>query len=205
MHTPNARQLLDMLGYGGAVPPPDSAVRDLREGRRMTQTQVAAKSGVPQAYIAQIESGARRLTEEQAARLAPVLGVGTDELLLADEVSTLQRAATKGELDPELMSDAIMKFAKAAPDTEMADDLVGMMIEILRKATRTYEGGSAAAAKSKDIRPRPETRDVHGRRVDMPYGTPATDDDRDPTRAGRRRRDAHGNLIRKLYDPKDGR
>ena len=49
-------------------------LRVLREGRHMTQTQVAADAGISLTYYQYIEYGWRTPSEAVAARLAKVLG-----------------------------------------------------------------------------------------------------------------------------------
>ncbi len=54
-------------------------LRELRNKRGFSQTDLADKSGVPQTTISAIEKS-NKLTYETAKKLARALGVSTDEL-----------------------------------------------------------------------------------------------------------------------------
>jgi transcriptional regulator with XRE-family HTH domain len=196
-----ARELLEIFGaIGTGEAPPESALKDWRVGREMTQGELASRSGVPQATISQVETGSRQMTPEMAEKVAPVLGIDADTLLLAEEVSTLSRAAIKGALDPEQLARGIQAFASSTDDSQMSYDLIRMMVGTLRRAVETWEGPAVAA---KSIQP--ETRNVHGQRIDKPHAPgrgPSQDDGRDPE-TGRLRRDSLGRVIRKPNDPRN--
>lgn len=57
-------------------------VRALREGRGMTQVELARALGLPQSNVSEIERGVRGLTVHQTVKLARALKVSTDEILL---------------------------------------------------------------------------------------------------------------------------
>jgi transcriptional regulator with XRE-family HTH domain len=61
-------------------------LRGLRDGRGMTQDELAAKSGVPVSTIRNYEQGQRLPTFAGAAKLAAALGVSLDELAKCDDV-----------------------------------------------------------------------------------------------------------------------
>jgi transcriptional regulator with XRE-family HTH domain len=57
-------------------------LRGLRESRGLTQVQLAKKARISQAYVAKLESGARKsLSLPAIKRLAKALGVPVTELL----------------------------------------------------------------------------------------------------------------------------
>lgn len=58
-------------------------LRELRRKAKMTQAELAEKSGVSQGHIAHIESGRRVLTVKEAKKIAEVLGI--DWVLLFKE------------------------------------------------------------------------------------------------------------------------
>lgn len=60
-------------------------IKTLRNTARLTQEQLAEKCNISTSYLGHIERGTRRLSLETAVRIADVLGVGTDELILADK------------------------------------------------------------------------------------------------------------------------
>jgi transcriptional regulator with XRE-family HTH domain len=76
-------------------PTPDAlgqAVRELRELRGLTQTQLADGMQSGRTYVSAIENGLRNPTLTVIARLAEVLGVKTSELI-ADAESPRSRTA----------------------------------------------------------------------------------------------------------------
>ncbi|MGA2451646.1 MAG: helix-turn-helix transcriptional regulator [Polyangiaceae bacterium] len=74
---------------------PGESVRVARELQAMTQTELAAASGIPQGTISSIESGRARLGAERAEKLARALKVHPAVLLWPnwDVDSQSQRAA----------------------------------------------------------------------------------------------------------------
>ena len=60
-------------------------IKTLRNKASLTQEQLAEKCNISTSYLGHIERGSRRLSLETAVRLAEVLGVGTDELILANK------------------------------------------------------------------------------------------------------------------------
>ena len=59
-------------------------LREMREGKGMTQTQLAEKSGIPQATIWRIESGTQRIDLRVLEALADALGVDAALLIRHD-------------------------------------------------------------------------------------------------------------------------
>ena len=60
-----------------------SPVREWRHYRKLSQTELAAQSGLSQAAISSIESGKRDMTLQTAARIARALGCDIDDLAIA--------------------------------------------------------------------------------------------------------------------------
>lgn len=172
--------LMDLLeGAGDPDSVPTSAVRDLR-GRR-SQEEIALKAGLGQAYLSQIESGRRSLTKDVALKMAPALDVSADELLMAEEVSALQRQAVTGELDPRRVLDLILELAEQDEDDELAQDALDALLTVAKKSLATYQSGlrerreeqdvESAEVSTKSRKPEP-TRDSLGRRLDKPHQPP---------------------------------
>lgn len=62
-------------------------VRALREGKQLTQAELAALVGLHQATIANIENDVKRPSVQTLVALAAVLGVTTDSLLQGEPVA----------------------------------------------------------------------------------------------------------------------
>ena len=161
-------KILEAPGGAAEGGVPTSAIRSLRGGR--SQVAIAAKSGITQAALSMLESGDRPLTEKTAKTLAPALGVSAKELMVSETISSAQRLAARGKLDPRLLLDTVMEVANTMPDSKVSDDLIDAMISVLKQAMDTYQqtGGAApAAVATKTDRKRPD-RDGFGRRVHKP-------------------------------------
>lgn len=59
----------------------DNRIKDLREDRDLTQTQVAKAIGITQRKYSYIETGTQQLTDEILVKLAKYYGVTVDYLL----------------------------------------------------------------------------------------------------------------------------
>ena len=55
-------------------------LRELREEREWTQTELARRCEIPQPMVAYWETGTRQMTLKNAALVCTALGVGLDEL-----------------------------------------------------------------------------------------------------------------------------
>lgn len=81
---------VERIGFGGVL-------KELREGRRVSQSKLAARAGFDHSYVSRLESGARTPTRDAVDQLATALeldGVHHDELLvsagfLPQEISSL--------------------------------------------------------------------------------------------------------------------
>ena len=64
----------------------DNRIKDLREDRDLTQTQVAEAIGITQRKYSYIETGTQQLTDEILVKLSKFYGVTVDYILkLSDE------------------------------------------------------------------------------------------------------------------------
>ena len=59
----------------------DNRIKDLREDRDLTQTQVAQAIGITQRKYSYIETGTQQLTDEILVKLSKFYGVTTDYIL----------------------------------------------------------------------------------------------------------------------------
>lgn len=111
-----------------------SAIRERRGDR--SQIQIARAAGISQGFLSELEGGQKRLTLRMAQRLAPVLGTTAHELLLAEHLAKLSRAAQKGQVDlPPLLNEA-ERLAKILPGGEVGDAIVDALIGIVREGSR---------------------------------------------------------------------
>lgn len=66
----------------------DNRIKDLREDRDLTQTQVAKAIGITQRKYSYIETGTQQLTDEILVKLSKFYGVTVDYILkLSDKQS----------------------------------------------------------------------------------------------------------------------
>lgn len=164
--------LMQVSDGSKAAAPPESAIRDLRGPR--SQVEVATKSGLAQTTISSMERGDRSLTHEIALKLAPALDTTVDELETAEQISSLQREAAEGKLDPRLLVDTVLEIAGTLPDSEASDNLTMALVEVLRKALESFETDEQEAAASRiatKSSQRRASRDSLGRRRDKPFAT----------------------------------
>jgi transcriptional regulator with XRE-family HTH domain len=127
-------------------PPPTSAVRDFRKARGLTQEQLARAAGITQVHVSDVERGRRRLTPKVAMKLARPLQTTPEDLQWAEYFSSLQRAAVKGTLDPHVLLETILKLSDALPESDVADNLMDALTDVLKKALQTYDHEAAARA-----------------------------------------------------------
>lgn len=66
-------------------------LRDTRQGRGLTQADLAARLDRPQSYVAKVEIGERRLEVVEFVAWARALGVKSGELLMPVEEATGER------------------------------------------------------------------------------------------------------------------
>ncbi len=59
----------------------DNRIKDLREDRDLTQTQVAEAIGITQRKYSYLETGTQQLTDEILVKLAKFYGVTVDYIL----------------------------------------------------------------------------------------------------------------------------
>ncbi len=176
-----AQLLADLLenALSAAGKVPESSIKSLRGGR--PQAEIAAKSGVGQAYLSQLEAGKRDLTPEMAMRLAPSLGVSGTELWTSEQISMLRRASLKGEISPHMLLEAILELAKSTPDSELGDSLMEALMAVLREALEKVDVEDVTARGSEESEDeelpismkasrRVPTRDSLGRRINKPHG-----------------------------------
>lgn len=95
-------------------------LKEIRTQRKMTQQNIADKTGIPSTSISHIEAGSRKPSLENFFKLAVVLNVSADYLL----------GRTDQYLD--LGTDPIAKSIQSLPDTER--EMIEKFILSLQKA-----------------------------------------------------------------------
>jgi|SRR5579863_9265593 len=56
-------------------------IREIREAKKLTQDQLAEKSGISKSFLSEVENGKRNLSSDYLLRIANVLGASIDFLL----------------------------------------------------------------------------------------------------------------------------
>jgi transcriptional regulator with XRE-family HTH domain len=56
-------------------------IREIRETKKLTQDQLAEKSGISKSFLSEVENGKRNVSSEYLLRIANVLGASIDFLL----------------------------------------------------------------------------------------------------------------------------
>jgi transcriptional regulator with XRE-family HTH domain len=108
-----------------------SAIRAWRADR--AQVEIAQEAGVSQGYLSELESGLKPLTPGVARRLAPALGIMAGELLLAENLAKLQRAAQKGRIDLQPLLAEAERLVEIIPRGEVGDAIVDALIGVVRE------------------------------------------------------------------------
>jgi transcriptional regulator with XRE-family HTH domain len=216
--TARARELISLLGLGEPgggerAEVPASALKRFREQLNLTQAELANETGVSAALIQAMEQGKRSLSLKTARQLSGVLGTDAEELMLAEGLSEIARAALKGQVSPQRLLDLLMDFAYSSggegqagePDEELLNDVVEALLAILRGVLAREEEAVSVATKSARA-----GRDAHGRKLVKPHAVPASPVRRSPAvppfeeaslKSGEAQptRDAAGYRLRKPY------
>ena len=102
-------------------------LRRLREARDITQVELAKRLGVTQSNVSEMERGIRTVTSHFAVKLAKVLRVSIDEILVGSNGTAektplssvkLLRRVQKIEKLPEARQRVVLKFIDALIDQE---------------------------------------------------------------------------------------
>jgi DNA-binding MarR family transcriptional regulator/transcriptional regulator with XRE-family HTH domain len=112
------RRVVSSHNSGGAGAPGDAIgerLRQARTARNLTQRDVAARAGVGAPHLSKIEAGKEQPGRELLLRVAGVLGLDADELLLAAGLLPSWAAARAG-LDPAGAAEALRRWAGDAAE-----------------------------------------------------------------------------------------
>lgn len=142
---------------------PENAVKDLRGERR--QVQIAAKSGLTQGQLSELETGRRRLTADLARRLAPALGTTPQELEAKQALAELRGTLKQTPVDLEEFARKFVFINERLPDTAEANEVRRVMVEAFQEEVARFNEAPVAMKGKR----RESTRDAMGRRKDKPY------------------------------------
>lgn len=103
-------------------------IRSIRESRGFTQVEMARALGIPQSNVSAMERGTRGLSVHQVVKLAKVLKVSTDAILLGNgkheqkPATSLRliRRLQRIERLPEARQRVVLRFVDALIDQEAA-------------------------------------------------------------------------------------
>jgi len=116
-------------------PIPTSAIRARRGDR--SQLEIAKAAGISQGYLSELEVGSKRLTPGVAQKLAPALGVTVGQLVLGEHLVKLNRAATRGKIDPQRLLDEAQRLTEFLPSGEDGDAIVEALVGIVRERQKS--------------------------------------------------------------------
>ncbi|MGO9047781.1 MAG: helix-turn-helix domain-containing protein [Xanthobacteraceae bacterium] len=95
-------------------------LKSARELRGLSQTQLAADSGLPASSVSHFEAGARKPSFDNLKRLAGALNVTTDYLL--GRADTPDASSTAGRLHRDL-------HKLTSEDLKLTEDFIGMLLQ----------------------------------------------------------------------------
>jgi transcriptional regulator with XRE-family HTH domain len=87
------------------MPTVGDRVREVRQAKKLTQDQLAEKTGMSKGFISDLENGNRNVSSEYLLRIANTLGASVDYLLKGD-VDTAESAKAPVVIPPELSAAA---------------------------------------------------------------------------------------------------
>jgi transcriptional regulator with XRE-family HTH domain len=106
-----------------------SPVKDRRG--TLSQVQLAQAAGISQAFLSELETGRKRLTPATAEKLAPPLGTTPAQLLLDEQLATLNRVAQQGNIDPRMLLDEAERFDEILPNGEIGEAILAAVMAIV--------------------------------------------------------------------------
>src|SRR5215210_4147811 len=127
-----------------------TALRDLRRRKGLTQAQLAERTGVGRTVYAEAESGARGLPVEAAMKTAPVLGTDGVTLYLQTTVAALKASIRTGEERPvkaasvaraliEIIESGELSTSQRKAARDAAKELVALVVEAAEQRSRVAE------------------------------------------------------------------
>lgn len=172
---------------------PDRGLKNLRGGLR--QADVAARAGVTQQQLSEVETGRRRITPALAERLGEALETDPGHLLAADALVRLKAATKSAEPDPDAMLQAMLEVDELIEeDSAFLQNLRQQVVEVVEGYVRAVQRGGAEMATKQQRR----ERDSRGVVRDKPFAPSGRAAD-----VGAPERDARGIRKNKPFDPRN--
>lgn len=119
-------------------------IRELREGKRLSQSQLAELVDSTQTIVSKIENGKQSLTTELLARYAEALGVHPSELVDDPQWNRVPLSQLNEPL-LRVVSQAVMKTVRKQP--KLTDTEAAAVITSLYRQYAPKQGAHAAQAK----------------------------------------------------------
>lgn len=150
----------------------ERALQSIREGRGLSQGEVAGEVGITVKHLQDLEHGRRDLNAKVAKDLGRALGMEPEHLMAASIVGDVKYMAMKAseELSPHVLVEVIDYLERSLPETDLKETLLGALLELAAERIEAYKQERAAgraALKSAEGEP---TRDGFGRRLRKPHG-----------------------------------
>lgn len=113
-----------------------SSVKE-RRGTR-TQRQISQATGVSQPFLSELETGSKRLTPDTADKLAPALGTTPAQLLLDEQLATLNRVARQANMDPEMLLEEAERLDEILPNGEIGEAIFDALAAIVWERPKIF-------------------------------------------------------------------
>lgn len=172
----------------------ETYLRRQREALRLTQEQVAMKSGVDRSRIAQVETGTRNVTPDMAQKLAPVFKSQPIELQARQLHSKVEAAFKAEKIGKGAIHRTVADLEDLRDSTEDEADkkvLADAIAELKKLAEDEAKPADEDRTEKSQRRPARQGRDAHGKRkktpADIGAANAATKSNDQP-----RKRDARG-------------
>jgi transcriptional regulator with XRE-family HTH domain len=107
----------------------NSVVKEMRGA--LSQIQIAQAAGISQAFLSELETSHKRLTVATAQKLAPALGTTPAQLLLDEQLATLNRVAQQGNMDPQTLLEEAERLDEILPNGEISEAIFAALMAIV--------------------------------------------------------------------------
>lgn len=111
-------------------------IRDIREARRMTQDQLAERSGISKGFLSDVENNKRNVSSDNLLRVANVLGASLDYLLRGASSESAARGPVT--IPPELAEAAEKLNLSYSQTVELLDAHQSVIARRSNKQARQF-------------------------------------------------------------------